>query len=127
MTNLSDQTSIDSSYIRIVTYIAVVGEKSGVKTFGYISKNHALGICRCWIFEASDAVCLEVSKAVAKAFKLAPTLPNPFHAPADQELVNPPNTLAGHEIRRQFLTSTGVVGSGQFGEVHLAMLDDSMS
>jgi hypothetical protein len=39
--------------------------------------------------------------------------------------VDPPRTLAGHEIRRQFLTSTGVVGSGQFGEVHLAMLDEA--
>lgn len=125
VTNEQDKTSIDSAYIRIITYIAVVGDDVGTKVFGYISKNHALGLLRCWLFTAPDAVCMEVSKAVAKAFKLAPTLPNPFHAPADQELVNPPTTLARSEIRRHFLTSTGVVGSGQFGEVHLAMMDEA--
>ena len=125
VTNEQDKSTIDSAYIRIVTYIAVVGEEAGTKVFGYISKNHALGLLRCWLFQASDGVCMEVSKAVAKAFKLAHTLPNPFHAPADQELVNPPTSLARSEIRRHFLNSTGVVGSGQFGEVHLAMMDEA--
>ena len=40
-----------------------------------------------------------------------------------QDLIRPPESLAGEEIRRHFLTSTGVVGAGQFGEVHLAELD----
>lgn len=44
-------------------------------------------------------------------------------APDGQELIRPPQSLAGEEIRRHFLTSTGVVGAGQFGEVHLAELN----
>ena len=94
-------------------------DTSGKVTFAYISKNHALGLLRCHLFQGEEATAIALSKAVSKAFKLAHSLLNPFNAPADQELVNPPASLVGSEIRRHFLTSTGVVGSGQFGEVHL--------
>ena len=62
-------------------------------------------------------------ESVGDAFKELMAATNPFEAPDGQELIKPPTSLAGEEIRRHFLTSTGVVGAGQFGEVHLAQLE----
>jgi hypothetical protein len=118
-----DGSLINSTYIRIITFMAVVGDDT-IKTVGYISKNHALGQLRCWLFASATEAAVELQQAFTKAFSNAHTLPNPFFSPPDQELINPPGSLVGQEIRRQFLTSTGVVGSGQFGEVHLAMMDE---
>jgi serine/threonine protein kinase len=128
VTDANDGTPIDGSWVKVITYVTVVdGHKDaapGNKVFCYISKNVALEFHRCWLFECAEATGIELSKAVRTAFVLNRDLPNPFEAPKGQELVKPPQTISGHEIRRHFLNSTGVVGAGQFGEVHLAQMDE---
>jgi serine/threonine protein kinase len=119
---------INAAFIRVITYISVIPSPDGdtkKKIFGYIMKNIALDSRQCFIFGCDSQVAMELSVSVARAFKIHKDLPNPFKAPSKQSMIKPPKSLAKAEIRRRYLTSTGVVGAGQFGEVHLAELDTS--
>ena len=125
-TEKGSRQGIDRAFIKTITFIAVIPAPKArrkEKVFGYISKNIALDVRRCFLYKCSEKVSIEIGTAISKAFKLHRELPNPFAAPENQTLVPPPKSLSKAEIRRHFLYSTGVVGSGQFGEVHLAHLD----
>eukprot|EP00729_Bicosta_minor_P004814 gene4814-12768_t len=113
---------LETHFMRSISSTAVYGEKKTVY-IGIVSKHAVLGLKACTIFETGMATASDICESVSDAFKELMAEPNPFAAPDGQELIRPPQSLAGEEIRRHFLTSTGVVGAGQFGEVHLAELN----
>ena len=82
-----------------------------------------LGIRTCTLFKCGDGTADDMTRSIQDVFQELIKAGNPFAAPDGQDLIRPPETLANEEIRRHFLTSAGVVGAGQFGEVHLAKLN----
>lgn len=82
----------------------------------------SLGIRTCTLFKCGDGTADDMARSIQDVFQVLIKAGNPFAAPDGQELIRPPETLANEEIRRHFLASAGVVGAGQFGEVHLAKL-----
>eukprot|EP00039_Didymoeca_costata_P023201 m.6325 g.6325 ORF g.6325 m.6325 type:complete len:919 (+) comp3518_c0_seq1:175-2931(+) len=118
-----DDNVVETHFIRTISYLTLVKKKKH-SYFAYILRQPILGYRQCYVFECAPKSAVLISEAVNKAFKLAKEMPNPFAAEVGQTLIKPPQSLAKAEIRRQWLRSTSIVGTGQFGEVHLAELDE---
>eukprot|EP00729_Bicosta_minor_P002104 gene2104-6210_t len=113
--------NVETHFIRSISSTAIYGE-GGTKFVGLVCKHPSLGIRTCTLFKCGDGTADDMARSIQDVFQVLIKAGNPFAAPDGQELIRPPETLANEEIRRHFLASAGVVGAGQFGEVHLAKL-----